>query len=238
MEHLPAYISVVFGITTLLTVWFAWRATHKSTPFLGIIGGWTVVQSFVAYTGFYTVTHTMPPRMMLMLLPPLLLIIWVFATAKGRAFVDSLDLKMLTWLHVVRVPVEFTLLWLFLYGQVPQLMTFEGLNFDILSGLTAPAVAWFVIEKQRFSPKVALVWNFICLGLLFNIAFHGVLSVPFRFQQFAFEQPNVALLYFPFVLLPGLIVPLVLFSHLVAIRKLLRQLSHPQSRHLRASKIP
>lgn len=222
MEHLPPYISIVFGLTTLLTVWFAWRAAQKSARFLSIIAGWVLIQSCFALTGFYTVTDTMPPRMVLVLLPPVLAILWVFATERGRAFLDSLDVKMLTWLHVVRVPVELTLLWLFLYGQVPQLMTFEGRNLDIISGLTAPVVAWFGFEKQRLSPKIFLAWNFICLGLLFNIVFYGVLSLPAPFQQFAFEQPNVALLYFPFILLPGLIVPLVLFAHLAAIRKLTR----------------
>jgi hypothetical protein len=66
-----------------------------------------------------------------------------------------------------------------------------------------------------------LVWNFICLGLLFNIVVHAVLSAPLPFQQLAFDQPNVAILYFPYVWLPAFIVPVVLLSHLVAIRKLI-----------------
>jgi hypothetical protein len=41
------------------------------------------------------------------------------------------------------------------------------------------------------------------------------------FQQFAFEQPNTAMLYAPYNLLPGIIVPVVMFSQLAAIRKLM-----------------
>jgi hypothetical protein len=46
-------------------------------------------------------------------------------------------------------------------------------------------------------------------------------SLPhFPFQQFAFDQPNIAVLYFPFIWLPSCVVPLVLLSHLAAIRQL------------------
>ena len=43
------------------------------------------------------------------------------------------------------------------------------------------------------------------------------------FQQFGFDQPNIAMLYSPFVWLPCFIVPTVLFSHLVCIRKYLKK---------------
>jgi hypothetical protein len=60
----------------------------------------------------------------------------------------------------------------------------------------------------------------ICLGLLINIVSNAILSAPFPFQQFAFDQPNIAVLYFPFIWLPCCVVPLVLLSHLAAIRQL------------------
>ena len=37
----------------------------------------------------------------------------------------------------------------------------------------------------------------------------------------AFEQPNRAVLFFPYIRLPTIIVPVVLFSHLAALWKLL-----------------
>ncbi len=101
-------------------------------------------------------------------------------------------------------------------------MTFEGRNFDILSGLTAPFIFYFVFIKKTFGRRILLIWNFICLGLLINIVINAILSAPFQFQKFAFDQPNIAILYFPFVWLPGFIVPLILFSHLAAIRQLLK----------------
>ena len=44
------------------------------------------------------------------------------------------------------------------------------------------------------------------------------------FQKFGFEQPNKAITYFPFILLPALIVPLVIWTHLSDILKLIFEL--------------
>ena len=124
---------------------------------------------------------------------------------------------------MVRIPVEIVLFLLYVNKAIPKLMSFEGRNFDILAGLTAPLVFYFVFISKQFSRKLFLAWNIICLGLLVNIVINAVLSAPFPFQQFGFEQPNIAILYFPFVWLPCCVVPLVLLSHLSVIRQLLKE---------------
>src|SRR5258706_11448773 len=90
MKNLPAYISIVFGLTTILTVCFFYGATHGSKTTLGMLLGWLVVQTFIGLSGFYTVTNTFPPRFALLVLPPLLCIIDLFITSKGRRYIDSL----------------------------------------------------------------------------------------------------------------------------------------------------
>jgi hypothetical protein len=222
METLPLYISIVFVLTTFITVFLFYKAANNSRLTLIILSVWLLLQAIISLQGYYTVTNTTPPRFALLMLPPLLLIIALFSTAKGRQYIDKLDAKTLTILHIVRIPVEIVLFWLFLNKTVPGLMTFEGRNFDILSGITAPFIFYFGFIKKRISVGVLLLWNFICLGLLINIVFNAVLSAPFTFQRFAFDQPNIGILYFPFVWLPCCIVPLVLLSHLAVIRQLLR----------------
>jgi hypothetical protein len=118
--------------------------------------------------------------------------------------------------------VELVLFWLFLNNTVPELMTFTGRNFDILAGITAPSVAYFGLQKSKLSRQIILIWNVLCLGLLLNIIVNALLSAPSPFQQFAFEQPNLALANFPFSWLPTFIVPIVLLGHLVSIRRLLK----------------
>jgi len=55
---------------------------------------------------------------------------------------------------------------------------------------------------------------------LLNIVTTALLAAPTPFQRFAFDQPNVAVLYFPFVWLPACVVPIALLAHLVAIWRL------------------
>jgi hypothetical protein len=179
-----------------------------------------VLQTFIGLSGFYTVTDSIPPRFMLLVLPPMLFIIGLFATKKGRQYIDGLDAKTLTILHTIRIPVEMVLFWLFVNKSVPELMTFEGRNFDILSGLTAPIIFYFGFVTKQLDRKAILIWNFICMGLLVNIVVIAIFSAPFPFQRFAFDQPNIAVLYFPFNWLPSCVVPLVLLSHLVILRQL------------------
>jgi len=223
MENLPTYISLVFGLTTILAVGLFYKATNNSRITLLILLTWLAVQAFIGLSGFYTVTDTIPPRILFLVLPPILFIVGLFTTSKGRQFIDSLDTKTLTILHTIRIPVEIVLFWLFIYKTIPELMTFEGRNFDILSGLTAPIIFYSGFIKKQLGRNVILIWNFVCLGLLIFIVANAVLSAPFPFQKFAFDQPNIAVLYFPFNWLPACVVPIVLLSHLVAIRQLLKK---------------
>ena len=222
IHHLPVYLSIAFILVTIITFLFLYKAGIKTKQALFIIMIWLVFQALLAFNGFYKITDTMPPRFILMIMPPVLLILLLFFSAKGRLFIDNLNIRWLTWLHVVRIPVEFVLLGLFIHKQIPQLMTFEGKNFDIISGITAPLIAWLGFHKRYLNKKILIGWNFACLALLFIIVVLAVLSLPVPFQQMAFDQPNVAVMYFPFVWLPAFVVPVVLFAHLVTIRQLLK----------------
>ncbi|MEP6677579.1 MAG: hypothetical protein ABJA78_20630, partial [Ferruginibacter sp.] len=138
---------------------------------------------------------------------------------RGRLFIDSLSIKRLLLLHSLRIFVETVLLLLYIHKVVPQIMTFEGRNLDILSGISALII--FFLFKKANNRLFLLIWNFAGLALLINIVVIAILSAPFPFQQFGFDQPNIAILNFPFVWLPSVVVPLVLLSHLAAIRQLI-----------------
>jgi len=222
MESLPGYISFVFILTTFLTIYLFYRSSLASTTAIWVVLGWTIIQGLVGWSGFYTITDTVPPRFILLLMPTLIVMGFLFITSSGRRFMDGLDVRALTILHIIRIPVELVLFWMFAHQTIPQIMTFEGRNFDILSGISAPFIYYFGFVKNTLPKKYLLWWNIICLGLLFNIVFLAIFSAPFPFQLFAFDQPNVGVFYFPFIWLPGVVVPLVLFSHLVVIRSLLQ----------------
>jgi hypothetical protein len=223
MHNLPLYIGFVFVLTVFLTVLIFYIATKKSTATLIILLAWLILQAIISLTTFYTVGSNVPQRSALLILPPIILIIILFTTPKGKKYIDSLNIRTLTILHTIRLPIEIVLFWLFLQKVVPQIMTFEGRNFDVVSGLTAPIIFYIGFYAMKIGRISILFWNFFCLGLLINIVIIAILSAPFPFQKFAFDQPNIAMLYFPYVWLPCFLVPIVLFSHLASIRQLLKK---------------
>lgn len=221
METLPIFIPLGFIATVLLALVLLYRASGYNRTFLLIISGWLMLQAAFTLAGFYRVFNANPPRFGLLIFPPLIAIILLFVTPKGRVFLNGLNAKALTLLHIVRIAVELVLFGLFVHHAVPRLMTFEGGNLDILSGLTALFIWYFGYVKQKISRGWLLAWNFAALALLFNIVVRAVLSLPLPFQQFGFEQPNTALVFFPYSWLPTFVVPAVLLAHLVNIRKLI-----------------
>ncbi|MGN6647117.1 MAG: hypothetical protein ACTHJT_11360 [Cytophaga sp.] len=234
LENLPAYIPLIFGLTSIVTlllfVWAVKKSPAQATrqKAISIMAGltfWLMIQAALTLKNIYNADfNSFPPKFLLFgIWPILLLIILLFVTQKGRQFIDSLPLSNLTYLHVIRIPVELVLFWLFLHKTIPELMTFEGRNFDILAGITAPIIAYLGSTQKKISRKTLLIWNFICLILLINIVVNAFLSVPSPVQQFAFDQPNIAILYFPFSWLPTFVVPVVLFAHLASIRQLLKK---------------
>jgi hypothetical protein len=220
MQTIPTYISAIFIVTAVFTTGFFYLAAQRRWLPVILLILLSVSHCILAANGFYLVNNSMPPRVTLFLAPTLVAIILLFTW--GRQFTNQLDIKWLTLLHIVRVPVEIGLFLLAKEKLVPELMTFEGRNFDILSGITAPFIFYFGFVKPVLSRNILLAWNFICLGLLLNILVNAILAIPSPFQQHAFDQPNVGVLYFPVVLLPVLIVALVLFAHLVCIVRLMK----------------
>ena len=229
LPGLPIYAHITFAIGLLLTLYFLGLTVKKSDEIahqrwfyrvFGCIAIWIIVQFYLGWSGFYRHYNEIPPRFLLAVVPPLLLIVGILFYQPALRYAKNMPLHLLTWLHIVRIPVELVLYWCFLQGAIPEIMTFGGRNFDILAGLTAPLVAYYGAQRGILQKRHLLLWNFICLGLLLNIVLTAVLSAPFPFQQFGFEQPNIAVFYAPIILLPAFIVPVVLFSHLVALVKL------------------
>lgn len=216
-------VSLTFGAITFVTIYLFYRASNYARTSLYAILGWLLLQGIVARSGFYEDTSGMPPRFVLAVLPTFAMMAILFFTKKGKQFIHSLDEAKLTLLHTVRIVVEMVLLWLFMAGTLPEVMTFEGRNFDILAGLTAPIIYYFGYQKQRLSRNVLLLWNVVCVLLLLNVVIHAIFALPSSFQQIAFDQPNIAVLHFPFIWLPSVVVPLVMFSHFVCIYKLLKR---------------
>jgi hypothetical protein len=222
MESFFLAISLIFGLISFLAAFTFYQAVGQPRRFGIAAGIWILLQSVISAAGFYTNTDPVVPRMLLMVVPPVVLMAWLFLARPGKALLDKMDMHLLTVIHVVRAPLEVVLYWLYLSKVVPQEMTFGGGNPDILSGLTAPAIYYWGLLKGKVRWQLLVFWNLVSFGLLLNVILKSILSAPLLFQTIGFEQPNVAVLHFPFVFWPGVVAPIIACSHLVVIRNLVK----------------
>lgn len=227
IEGLPLYLTVAFLLTTALTVGFFFYAIYRAGldslagKFLfGFVSVWLVATAILAYQGFFQNFDVLPPRTFAVGVWPFIALTLVYLLF-FRRFLGRMPLSVLTVLHVIRIPVELCLLWLYQSGQVPIEMTFEGRNFDILSGITAPIVYFLAFRNGRVNKPLLIIWNIAALALLTNIVTIAVLAFPSPFQMVGLHQPNIGVTYFPFIWLPAVIVPIVFFSHVTSLWKLL-----------------
>lgn len=234
IENINPLLPISFIITSVLTLGiFYWvlrssediTIRNQSTKILIGLIVWLGIQAIISLNHIYSNDYeSIPPRIFLLgVLPNILVIFWIFMSRSGRRFIDSLDIKKLTYLHVVRIPVELVLYWLFLCKLIPEILTFEGWNFDIIIGVTAPLIIYFGFTRGTLTTSILFLWNVIGIMLLFFVFISALLSAPSPLQQLAFDQPNIGLLYFPFSWLPTFIVPLVVFGHLISIRQLMKK---------------
>ena len=223
IKDLPIWIEILFLSTFLLTIGLFYYANRKPKSLTLLIIFWSVTQSILAFLGFYQDTNSIPPRFVLILLPVTMLVIYGLLPKQQKWIMNNRHLKISTYLHFIRLPVEIVLYGLFIHKMVPELMTFEGRNYDIIMGITSPIIGTLYLMK-KIGKRILLIWNVIGLILVLFILFNGILSAELPFQQFGFEQPNRGITYFPFVLLPATIVPIVIWTHLSDIIKLTKEL--------------
>src|SRR6186997_495386 len=117
IEQVPAYISIIFLITSFLTFGILAYAIKRvgfdcfwSKLFLFVIPFWMLFQAVMAISGFYLLTESVPPRLALFAVFPAILLILV-CLFTGRDFIERLPLLALTAIHIVRIPVEIVLSW-------------------------------------------------------------------------------------------------------------------------------
>jgi hypothetical protein len=222
ITDLPLYVYATFYGALIYALLLFYFASGRNWKLLTLIVGWGIFQSLLAQFGFYENIRTIPPRLLLLLFPIPVLVLLAISSRRVKKWMLNLSLRPLIWFHTVRIPVEIVLFWLFISGYVPQIMTFEGRNFDILAGISAPIVAIVSFKGKTINKSVLWIWHILSLSLLINILVIATLSTPTVLQQLAFEQPNIAVIKFPFLLLPEIIVPIVLISNLAGILILMK----------------
>ena len=239
----PIYLITQFGFIALTIGCFAILLSHLKSALeksrfekirqtrifnFTVVGllAWTLFISFLSLLGIFSDFSNFPPRIGIVLIVPLFSLIWVLLLAKTtRQILQSIEPYQIVQLQTFRFFVEILLWMLFTINLLPVQMTFEGRNWDILAGISAPIIAYFGIRRFSWPRWTLIFWNLVCLGLLINIVVTALLSMPTPFRYFMNEPANTIVAQFPIIWLPGLLVPLAYGLHFLSLRQLLAKSS-------------
>ena len=150
----------------------------------------------------------------------------VFISSKNtRDVLKHVPPANLIRLQSFRFFVEVLLWMLFVAELLPVQMTFEGRNWDIVAGFTAPVIA-VLAAKGNIGRRGIIIWNIVCLGLLLNIVVIAILSTPSPWRVFMNEPANYIVAHFPISTLPGFLVPLAYYLHFMSLKQMRHQRSN------------
>jgi hypothetical protein len=236
ITHEIMYTVIQIGFATLTATFFylLYREFKLALPksslsidaqsrFLKIITyapiGWAVIVSTLSLLGVAGDFSIFPVNIGPLLVIPLIATIIFTFSRSTREVLQHIHPASLVRLQVFRAFVEVLLWMLFIEHLLPEQMTFEGRNFDVISGLTAIPIAGLV-TRSKISKTGLILWNLACLGLLINIVTVAVLSMPTPFRYFMNEPVNTIVAEFPIIWLPTFLVPLAYMLHFFSLRQL------------------
>lgn len=234
--EIPFYIKILFYALVLFCFWFLMSFTKKGVVnskmdrekgarfqgklMLGLIG-WLMLLAVLALIGFFSNFEALPPRPSFVLISTTIVTVLLLTNKTFHQIAISVPAHETAYFQAFRVPLEIVLWLLFVKHVIPVQMTFEGYNFDVVPALIGPVIGYFVFQKKILPRWVALVWNVVGIATVLIIVTIATLSLPSPIRQFMNEPANTFIAYFPYIWLPGFLVPMALLMHVVNIKQIL-----------------
>ncbi len=137
--------TIAYLILTILTLCWCYFASGRDKRVLFIYIPWLIFISILSYFNFFKNTTALPPRFLVAVLPNVFFI-WVLVK---KTKLNQLNIITLTSLQIIRIPIELFLYAWYLDKTVPISMTFKGLNFDILMGISALFLTIYLLITKK-----------------------------------------------------------------------------------------
>lgn len=185
-----------------------------------LLFGWLVLIAVVAGTGHLQNYTALPPRILVAVIPPALAISYISVSERVNSLLKVIPPSWLITVQSFRIIMEIFLLLMFLNGAMPKQLTFEGRNFDIITGISAPIFSYLYFYKGSVQKIVILLWNAAGLLLVTNVLLIDIFSVPGPLRKFMNEPSNIIITFYPYVWIPAFIVPFAYLMHILSIKQL------------------
>jgi len=188
--------------------------TSITTTRTAVTGGvlWIAASLTLGVTGVFAAMR--PPAPQLVILALSVGAIWVLTRGALRSFVDTIPIRTLAAVHLVRF-VGAVFLVLSAQGTLSPLFASRAGWGDIAAAAGALALLAVGVPNTTLRRRLYLGWN--VLGILDLVVAVGTAS----FVAMRGDVPGIApLLTAPLILVPTFIVPLLFASHVVIFRRL------------------
>jgi hypothetical protein len=212
-----AQVAVLFGALS----WWLTPTRYAGAAMLAITA-WVAVLGFLSLQGVFGDFRSVPPRILPVVLVPLIAGFFPLRSAGARDLLARTPPQWPIYAQSFRIVMEIILWLLFVQHRAPAIMTFEGRNVDILVGLTAIPVGYFCFVRRSWPLRVAWWWNVAGILILLNVVVHAQLSTPSPLRVFVTDPPVTFIAYWPYILLPGFLVPLAWLLHAASLIQLTR----------------
>jgi hypothetical protein len=184
---------------------------------------WLIYLSVISYTEVLN-DFSLPPKLPLLVVMPIFVVLIISLLKKATAdFVSVTAVSWLIYIQGFRIIVELIIWGAYQIQLMPLVTTFEGNNYDVLVGISAIPMAYYA-KSITASRKLLILWNIAGLLVLANTVRVIITSVYFPeaigLSSGAFGADFVSL---PYLLIPGLFMPLAVYIHALSIKQLLRQ---------------
>jgi len=234
---IPLYIDALLFLIAAIIIAFIFFSLKFSLTAMGasevkkkkyyalttlILAGWLVTSALVAINGTLLDFTSTPPKLMIIIIPPVLAISYLSSSTRVNALIKEIPSSWLVYIQSFRILMEILLWLMFIRNVIPLQMTFEGVNYDILTGLSAPLIGYYCLSQNKWPRITAVLWNMAGILLVTNIFIVALLSTPGPMRLFFNEPANTAVAYFPFVWVPAFIVPFAYLMHILSLKQILK----------------
>jgi hypothetical protein len=150
-------------------------------------------------------------------LPVAALVSAFFAFGPIRAAMLATPLPALVAVNAIRILPGWLFVLLYARGELPAPFAPSAGWGDLFAGAAALPLAWSIIRFGRRVAPLVFAWSVIGIADLVNAIALGALSAPGPLQVFAGPPTSAIMSTLPWLIIPGFLVPILLFIHVVIV---------------------
>ena len=212
---------VIASVSFLLAVWLVVQLSYKklsiSLAILAVLVGWYALVYFLGKTGFWGQSPLFAPFIAFGFVALYFGLKFLYRLPLLQSVAESVPVHLLVGIQIFRF-MGIGFLSFYTLGLIPGEFALPTGWGDVLVGVTAVPVAFFLWAKQSFAKRLAIWWNYLGIADLTLAIILGVTTFPKPFQVLPSQPDNSLIGSRPVVVVPLFAVPLSLLIHLLTLR--------------------